>query len=443
MSWPPYFETPYHPLRPFLLLRATYLLLAGDLWLGMVQHGGRYGLGGFNVAHFALLDFLLPLPSPALYVALLLFSGFVSLSLALFSQPRWLRVLLAVTYTLAWTISIHDSYQHHYFISWLLVWCAAFPEPSLRTLTESRTGDERVSGWGLPMTCITCAIVYGFTGVAKSEAAWRRGDVLRALSRVAEDTGDWGIFGPLRETMDGLGVSPSVLWAAFAYATIALQWVIAIAYLFAARRDLRPSRWRTILLWAGLLGAVSFHASAELFGHFEIGVFSYYMLVLALVLLGPLASLLPIAALLRAWAPALARVSAALAGPESWWRLSVLVVLVAAIGFFSTLPGASVATLALGVLVAWRSIRTRRVDPRSSRLLALQTAVCALMLWLALSQSSMVFDFYRRTAGELRRMGQREQALAAYRMADRHAPAGQSRAREIRELETELAESRP
>jgi Vitamin K-dependent gamma-carboxylase len=440
-SRPPYFDTPYHPLRPFLLSRAVYLLLAGDLWFGMVQHGGRYGLGGFNVAHFALLDFLVPLPSPRLYVGLLLFSGVVSLSLGLFSQPRWLRMSLAASYSTAWMISIHDSYQHHYFISWLLVWCSALPEVPLRALSRSQAGDERVRGWGLPMACITCAIVYGFTGVAKSEAAWRRGDVLRALARAGEQDMDWGALAALREPLRTLGLSETALWGGFAYATIALQWLIAIAYLFAIRRDLAPSRWRTVLLSGGLLGAVCFHVSAELFGHFEIGVFSYYMLVLALVLLAPLALLRPLANGLAAlpWE----RMAGALSGSESWWRLSVLIVLVAATGYFSALPGAFAASLALAILVTGRLMRARTVEPRSTRLLAIQTAVSALMLWLALYESSMVFDFYRRTAGELRRMGRVEEALAAYRMADQHAPSGQSRAHEIRELEAELHRSRP
>ncbi|HEX5657115.1 MAG TPA: HTTM domain-containing protein [Polyangiales bacterium] len=429
-----YFETPYHPVRAFLLTRATYLLLAGDLWLGMVQHAGRYGLGGFNVAHFAPLDALLPVHSPTPYVVLLMLSGCLSFALGLFAQPRWLRATLAFTYTLAWMISIHDSYQHHYFLSWLLAWLVAFPETSL----EEHAPDAPVPGWGLPMTCLTCAIVYAFTGVAKSEAAWRRGDVLRALAggEPAQGVGD---YGPLQSWLASWGISEAALWETFAYATIALQWTIALGYVLAARRDAAPSRWRSLLVSAGLLGALSFHLSAEWFGHFEIGVFSYYMLGLALTLLGPLWLLQPIGrgfASIRQWSEPWVQ---KLSGSESAPRLTILLLLVASVGASSPLPGALWASIACASIAALRMFRARRDE---LRLLALQTAFCALAFWLVLTQSSMSFDYYRRVAGELRNMGLPERALESYRMAELYAPRGESRAREIRKLERALATER-
>jgi hypothetical protein len=430
---PPFFDTPYHPLRAFLLARATYLLLAGDLWFGMVQHAGRYGLGDFNVAHFAVLDVLLPIGSPTPYAALLLLSGCLSLALALFAQPRWLRATLACTYTLAWMISIHDSYQHHYFLSWLLVWLTAFPEPSLRSVEPA----DRVQGWGVPMSCLTCAIVYSFTGVAKSEAAWRRGDVLRALAG-NDPAQSWGEFAPLQELLAGWGVPNGALWEAFAYATIALQWTIALGYLLAVRRDAAPSRWRTALVSAGLLGALSFHLSAEWFGRFEIGVFSYYMLGLALTLMGPLSLLMPIGRAFASVRQHSQRWRRDLSGSESPVRMSLLLLLVAAVGAASPLPGTLYASIAFALIVGIRMIVAWRRNPLMLRALALQTAFCAFTFWLVLTQSRITFDYYRRAAGELRNMGQPERALESYRMAERHAPRGQSRAKEIRELEREL-----
>jgi hypothetical protein len=426
---PPFFDTPYHPLRAFLLSRMTYLLLAGDLWFGMLQHAGRYGLGGFNVAHFPLLDLLLPVDSPTPYVALLVLAGCLSLTLGLFAQPRWLRAVLALTYTLAWMISLHDSYQHHYFLSWLLAWLVAFPETSIRQTAPS----DRVHGWGVPMSCLTCAIVYSFTGVAKSEAAWRRGDVLRALAggELAQTQGE---FEPLQELLTGWGVPAGTLWAAFAYATIALQWTIALGYVLAVQRDQAPSRWRTLAVSVGLIGAASFHLGAEAFGHFEIGVFSYYMLGLAFTLLGPLAWLTAIGRGLASARQLVEPWCRTLAGSESPLRLTLLLALVAAVGACSPLPGTLVATLAAASLAGLRMVVTWRRDARMLRPLALQTAFCALVVWGVLTQSSVSFDYYRRVAGELRNMGQRERALESYRTAERYAPRGQSRAREIREL---------
>ncbi len=427
-----FFDTPYHPLRAFLLSRATYLLLAGDLWLGMVQHAGRYGLGGFNVAHFALFGLLLPADSPTPYVVLTLLSGALALTLGLFAQPRWLRATLALTYTLAWIISIHDSYQHHYFLSWLLAWMVAFPEPTLRTDESDRT-----TGWGVPMTCLTCAIVYTFTGIAKSEATWRRGDVLRALA--GDQSQSWGALTPLYELALGWGVSGSALWTAFAYATIALQWVVALGYVAAVRRDDRPSRARVSVVSLGLLGALSFHVSAEWFGHFEIGVFSYYMIGLGLTLMAPVAVLLPVGRALAFLRSRLEPWARRFSGSESSLRLTVLLSLAAAVGAVSPLPGAMLASMLAAAIAALRMIRAHHVQPSALRPLALQTAFCGLILWLVLTQSSVTFDYYRRVAGEQRHMGQLERALESYRMAQRHAPRGESRKREIRELERELA----
>src|SRR5688572_15562441 len=99
-----YWLLPYHPARAFLLQRGLYLLLALDAWLLMLEHGGRYGAGNFNVAHFAWLDRWLPMPQPALYVGLVASSGLLSLAATLLPVRRIDKLLLALLYTLAWAI---------------------------------------------------------------------------------------------------------------------------------------------------------------------------------------------------------------------------------------------------------------------------------------------------------------------------------------------------
>ena len=164
----------YHPARALLFLRGIYVLLTADLWFAMVQHGGRYGAGGFNVTHFAWLDRLLPRVSPTLYVGLLITSGLLSFALAVRPAPRALRVLLAGLYTASWMISLHDSYQHHYLLSWLLLYCAGYPDVSSQDVTTRDA--ELVDGWGNPITAITCGLVYKFTCFSKCYPAWCTGD---------------------------------------------------------------------------------------------------------------------------------------------------------------------------------------------------------------------------------------------------------------------------
>ena len=430
--------TPYHPLRALLLLRGLYLLLACDLWFDMIEHGGRYGIGGFNVAHFALVDWLVPLPSPGLYVGLLIVCGFVSLTLATGPAPRWLRGLLAAGYTLAWMLSIHDSYQHHYLLSWLLAWCVALPDVD----AEETLQGAPVRGWGFPMTAVTCAIVYAFTGISKSERIWRDGHVLRVLSH-AKPPGhpQPGKFDAVRDALLSLGWSESASWRLLALSTIALQWAIAVGYLAAPRRDAREGRLLRVLTSVGLLGSIAFHAVAELFQVFEIGLFSYYMLWVGSVVLGPVWLLTPAG---RACA-ALCRLRARLvtieagASPLALVRALAVVALLVLVGFVIPLPGALAAGVVLALIALVQILLVRRGSvPWSLEGLSLRTALCALAMWLALAQSAVPFDYYRRTAGELQRMGELPRALAMYRRAERYAPAGRSRADKIRELESQL-----
>jgi len=442
----------YHPARAFWLLRGLYLLLAGDLWLDMVEHGGRYGIGEFNVAHFVWLDDWLPLPTASTYLALLIASGFIALSLALGPAPRGLRVLLAAIYTVAWSISLHDSYQHHYLLSWLLAWCAALPD-----LTPHQAkGETPVRGWGLPMTAITCAIVYGFTGVAKSELEWRSGEVLRTITKARPPgASEPGKFDAARDVLMQLGVDEATVWQLFALSTIALQWTIAAGYLAAPRRDEDPARWRVWVVSLGLLAAFSFHAVAEIFQVFEIGLFSYYMMMVALVLLGP-APLLTLGARGVSWvsdrfsSPAAQGASAGLDAKKDnqaqivltrLWSPVLSVGMLAGIGYAIPLPGARTACWSLALLLLLRiaiSLKNGAIAQGAGDRLALNAAAATLLMWLALTQTTVPFDYYRRTAGELSRMGRLEEALSAYRLAERFAPEGRSRAATIREIQREL-----
>jgi hypothetical protein len=433
-------STPYHPARAFWLLRVLYLLLAADLWLDMTEHGGRYGIGGFNVAHFALLDAWLPVPSAEGYMALLIASGFVAFTLALGPAPRWLRGTLAATYTLAWMLSLHDSYQHHYLISWLLAWAAAVPD----VRAEQAKSDVLVRGWGIPMTCITSAIVYFFTGIAKSEPEWRSGQVLRAITH-STPTGapHPGKFDLARDALVQLGLTDALVWQGFALATIALQWTIALGYLLASERDARPAPWRAALVSLGGLAALSFHGLAELFSVFEIGLFSFYMLLLALILLAPSRALTPlpraVAWLSARWA---GRASSSASGHGAPWLLQLASAgVLAAVGYTIPLPGARAAAWGLAALTLCRlaiALRSPHAGRHRAERTALGTALATMFMWLALTQTSVPFDYYRRTAGELQRMGQLERALSTYRLAERYAPRGRSRAATIREIQRAL-----
>ncbi|MBO6933993.1 MAG: HTTM domain-containing protein [Deltaproteobacteria bacterium] len=136
-----YFFGQVAAVRPYLLLRLTLLLLAFDCWVDLIPHAGRYGVGDFNVAHFGILE-LLPTPTPGLYIGTLVLTGWLSLVMAVRPARVGLAVLFGL-YTYGWSMSMLDSYQHHYLISLLLFSFMFFPVPAAtEVFGPTGTGEE-------------------------------------------------------------------------------------------------------------------------------------------------------------------------------------------------------------------------------------------------------------------------------------------------------------
>ena len=87
--------------RPYLLVRFVLVLLAFDTWLNLIPEGAKYGVGSFNVAHFAWFDDFVP--SPGFYLGVLAFTGVLALSQALYRPHPIAIVAIACIYTLGWS----------------------------------------------------------------------------------------------------------------------------------------------------------------------------------------------------------------------------------------------------------------------------------------------------------------------------------------------------
>ena len=74
-AWHRYFDAEVPVARLRLFSTFFLLLLAFDACFVMSWRGFAYGEAGFNVAHFAWLDAIQPLPSSASYIGLLLLAG--------------------------------------------------------------------------------------------------------------------------------------------------------------------------------------------------------------------------------------------------------------------------------------------------------------------------------------------------------------------------------
>jgi hypothetical protein len=126
-------------------------------------------------------------------------------------------------------------------------------------------------------------------------------------------------------------------------------------------------------------------------------------------------------------------------GPSHVSALAQLVVTAAAlclVGQAVDLPGALLASFAVAaLLLTWGAIQLHANWTSSAQWLAISGLLTAAAFFLSMTQSTARFDYYRRGAGELRALGEWQHALSLYRKADRYAPPGKSRKKQVDELE--------
>src|SRR5262245_804505 len=162
----------------------------------MIGHAGRYGVDGFNVAHFSWLDALLPQPTAAGYVGVLLATGLLALALAIGGTRRLALAALFLLYTISWAMSMLDSYQHHYFVSSVLLCLVFFPQSSAsdvhpkppeppkkaKSKAPPKPAPVQTTGFGFNLLGATAGILYTYTSIAKLDAGWRDGHTITRIS---------------------------------------------------------------------------------------------------------------------------------------------------------------------------------------------------------------------------------------------------------------------
>jgi len=426
--WDGLWYGPVAAIRPFLFARLFLALLALDCWLTFAR-GGSYGLAGFNVAHFRWLEALLPLPTPGLYVGSLLLCGFLALFSALSGPSRPILAAIFALYSLAWSMSQLDLYQHHYLLS-LVLFCLIFLPPLRRE--DLYPGDaargapargRRAPG---PLTCAWAwrllgalfALVYAFTALAKLEPLWLSGATpalvaqTKALPQAAADLAV------------ALGGSRRAFFAGVAGATVALEVALSAAYALAPRQDERASARRRRACLAAWLLAAALHLGFEAMG-LLIGLFSFYMLLAAGAFFLPAGWLFAAGALASAPARHLAQALAGPAAGRGWlWAALAVALGLSGIGRWLDLPGAAVALLlAAAALLGSASAAALRGAPARTRARVLAAAAAGLALATLVSLRPERHEFHWSHATSLRQLGDFPGALAALGRAERHAPA--------------------
>jgi len=525
---------PVAAIRPYLLLKGTLLLLAFDMWLTRASHAGRYGAGGFNVAHFPWLDAAQPAVSPPFYVGACVLTGALCFAIVFARRPpRWLLGLTFVVHTWSWAMSMLDSYQHHYLLSIVLL-CLAFfpglnadealevdappqkkgggsegkgkgkgkgrksrkkkkavePEPEAKG-TASMMGWVSapypfVSAWAYSLLCLSTAVVYGYTAYAKTDPEWLSGAAFRRVIRYpAGDTPP--VDDPLsifRALLEPLGFTGETFWYAMGHSVVLVQIVCMAGYLLSPWRDRAPRIVTHVFFGISMLTALSFHFGAEDLG-LEIGWFSWYMILYALVCMLPaqvlvgfgravfrpmsgdsgsvilalrfvlvgavmglaakldsgivlgVAGLIAFAAPLRflshaRWVKRLADLDANV----TYGLSAAAALLLVAVGWWVDLPGAREATVIAAVLggasVVYLLVTGR--DARALHGVAVGTLIGALALGISVASSEMRWDYWRNVGGDHRRRGEVEEAYVAYVKANRYAPEGEDRDEQQQEM---------
>jgi hypothetical protein len=430
-AWHRYFDADVRVARLRLFTTAFLLLFAFDTWTIMSWRGFAYGAAGFNVAHFAWLDAIQPLPTPASYVGLLVFVGILAAGSALVGVYRPVALLLWASFSYAWMQSLADTFQHHYFLS-LLLFCLLFHPKVERRASVS----TRVPGRAWAMIGTTVAILYLFTTLAKLDAVWLRGDTMRRIDLTH------GNFAALEQLFAGLGVDPSTFWSVLATQVIPVEFFMSVAYVVAVatREDRGP--WATAICWLGFLGALMLHGGIEFFG-LEIGVFSWYMLTLACAFLLPGVVVERLCAVVRWPLDLLLDRLAPDEGGVDRVRALVLVaaLLMLAAALTADLPGAAVATGLAAVSMAVAAGAFIEYGPRvRAAEIAVAGGFAAVLLMLGLGVSDARFTFYGYRGTWLTSHGDTAGAIAALEKAAAYAPDGPRGAR-VREALGALSEA--
>ncbi len=365
--------------RPYLLLRFVLALLAFDTWLNMMPQGAKYGVGGFNVAHFAWFDSFVP--SSAFYLGVLAFTGVLALSQALYRPHRIAIVLIAAGYTLGWSCSLLDSVPYHYLLSLYLLCFAFFPMLSARAAFSGSNRAPRGSVAAYILLCVTTAIVYFYV------AAWS----------AAQGQSYW------------------------------LPMVCCVAYLIVSMQD--RAEMPALRMAAPLLVAapLAFHLLAP-----QQGWLPLYMTGIALIVFAPAQWVHPFGRALTRPARSLVE-GRSEAGTEAgstderaarvFYASLVGLIVAPMVSMFVDLPGVKTGCTLTAIAMLFVMGRQLYFTPRWRPLWRVASLFgSCLALWITMSASDARLDYYREGALDADRRGDLDAATVFHEKADRYAP---------------------
>jgi len=180
------------------------------------------------------------MPTTSLYVCMLFLVALVSLVAAFLPKPpRALLIVISVLYLWGWSCSMHDSYQHHYLLSLILLTLAAMPVHDAVDLFGRETSIAntphglvpRVHALGYTLLTSLLGSVYLFTAISKASPDWLSGEALRPITR--EGATIEGFF----SFTSNFGLDREDTFWLLGHGMVPLQLVIAAGYFLAPLLD--------------------------------------------------------------------------------------------------------------------------------------------------------------------------------------------------------------
>lgn len=420
--WSAYLFGDVAAVRPLLLARGFLALFAFDLLVDFLPRAHLYGAGGFDVAHFRWLDAIQPTPTPALYVCLILAAAFATLTCAVVGIRRWLIAVACVCYGYAYFMSQHDTYQHHYLLLIMLIVTACFPRidaaSAIAPPDDDNPAPPRISAWAYTLLAVQVAIVYLWTAIAKFDGAWLSGHTVRRIvvgadeARLADS--------PVAIALDDLGA-----WPVLAIGAIVMELLLVAACLWAPTLDRRtPTRRVRWLAFGAWLLAAMLHGGIFTMP-LQIGLFSFYMLMLATVILLPIDVVAPLGRIVTKPLLAIGRVWDRLIGSGSIAGLAIAAVVagvaLGAAGYLLDVPGGRTAVgITAGIFVALAAVTYARTGAADATRCALAGLVFAALLSGVVHFDALPHHIWAALARERQLAGDGEAADALYRRAIDH-----------------------
>lgn len=332
-------------------------LHAADAFV-QIGHAPRYGAGGFNVQQ--LPGHLLPEPSRAgmtfVYGALCVLFALIAQGAAV----RWALPIATALYGYAYFVSQLDSYQHHYLMFLVLLLLCFVPR------RPDAQSPPRLEAWSLRLILAQLAIVYTWAAIAKLDPLWLDGTALTKQ------------------------IHPG--WVRSAVATLSFG-TVAVA-VCATELTLAMVLWVRRLWFVALPLGVGLHLGIELID-LDIGLFSYFMFAIYLLLVPDVVYTTLVPAMTRAVRESLAWIPAPVRLVAGGLAIAVALVIV----FRHPLPLIPVGVLAL---VAGALVIGFGAGPRIARVRTVALAIAPLAIFLSTTQ--IANDHFRTWAGSSRRM---------------------------------------